>query len=283
MKVWVVAALLSAFFWALSDALAKKSMQEEGTGILQVLWLRFLFGLPVVLPLLFWTGLPRWSPVFLRLHLAWIPLEITAIILYLTAIRISPLSLTLPYLALTPVFLTLTGRVLIHERVSQTGFLGILLVVLGAFILQSDHRRPSAWLRAFFREKGPPLMVLVAFIYAFTSVFGKQLIRETSASYFTVHYMVVMALATTPLGLRDQRRGRPGRYLALAGVSTALSSLFHMIAVSQAFVAYMIALKRTSGVFGVLLGAWMFRERAIRRRLAGALLMLVGAWVLSRL
>lgn len=283
MKPWVLSALLSAFFWALSDALAKKSMQEEGTGVLQVLWLRFLIGAPVVFPILFWTGIPRWTAEFLRLHLLWIPLETVAIILYLTAIRISPLSLTLPYLALTPVFLTVTGRMLLQERVNALGFLGILLVVLGAFVLQSERPHPIAWLRAFFREKGPPLMVLVALIYAFTSIFGKQLIRETSPAYFTVHYMGMMALATAPLGLRDRHRGRPGRYLVLAGISTALSALFHMIAISQAIVAYMIALKRTSGVFGVLLGAWMFRERALRRRLTGASLMLVGAWVLSRL
>jgi uncharacterized membrane protein len=46
-------------------------------------------------------------------------------------------------------------------------------------------------------------------------------------------------------------------------------------------VAYMIALKRTSILFALILGRVFFREGALRERLLGAFLMLIGAVLIS--
>jgi uncharacterized membrane protein len=50
----------------------------------------------------------------------------------------------------------------------------------------------------------------------------------------------------------------------------------HMMAISLVNVAYMISLKRTSLVIGVIYGYFFFREKNIRERLSGALLMFIG-------
>ncbi len=51
------------------------------------------------------------------------------------------------------------------------------------------------------------------------------------------------------------------RAWAVAGLM-ALMVLTHFLALAQAATAYMIAVKRTSILFGILLGAWVFREAA---------------------
>jgi len=43
----------------------------------------------------------------------------------------------------------------------------------------------------------------------------------------------------------------------------------------------MIAVKRTSLLFGVLYGAWLFREDKITERLTGAFIMLIGVFLIS--
>jgi hypothetical protein len=48
------------------------------------------------------------------------------------------------------------------------------------------------------------------------------------------------------------------------------------MALQQVEVAYMIAVKRTSLLFGILYGALLFREPGLRTRLPAGVLMLIG-------
>jgi len=50
----------------------------------------------------------------------------------------------------------------------------------------------------------------------------------------------------------------------------------HVLAIVQTNVSYMIAVKRTSLLFGLAYGAWWFGEREMALRLAGTLVMLIG-------
>jgi drug/metabolite transporter (DMT)-like permease len=59
-------------------------------------------------------------------------------------------------------------------------------------------------------------------------------------------------------------------------VFEAIMILAHVLAIVQTNVAYMIAVKRTSMLFGLAYGAWWFGERQLAQRLAGMLVMLVG-------
>lgn len=95
-------------------------------GLAGLLMTPLLAGLPALsgLPAQFW-----WALAVL------VPLEVLAILLYMTAIRDHPLSLTLPYLAFTPVFVIGVAWVLLGERVSARGAAGVLLVVAGVALI----------------------------------------------------------------------------------------------------------------------------------------------------
>ena len=60
------------------------------------------------------------------------------------------------------------------------------------------------------------------------------------------------------------------------GLSQAVMVLSHMWAINLITAAYMIAVKRTSLVFSVIYGKFIFREKEIAQRLAGASLMVLG-------
>ena len=108
---WPILALLCALCQALADVLTRKFLPRYTAA--EVVLVRLGLTAILLLPLVAVQppGLPEpafWGWVGLAL-----PLELLAMVLYMTAIRVSPLALTLPYLAFTPVFSALFGWLLL--------------------------------------------------------------------------------------------------------------------------------------------------------------------------
>jgi drug/metabolite transporter (DMT)-like permease len=281
---WVFLALLCALALALADTASKRWLLHLPADTLTLV----RSGLPgmVLLPALFWidlTGLP-WR--FWAWVLAAMPLEILAMALYTRAIRESPLSQTLPYMAFTPVIAVLTGWVLLGETVSTRGLAGILLVAAGAWGLNLEHAgwHPRTWLlpfRAMLVQRGARLMLGVAAIYAVTAALGKGAVGYMDGAAFGALYFIVLGLCAflyyglrAPGAVAGALRAGPPAWL-VAGL-LAFMVITHFLALAQAGTAYMIAVKRTSVLFGILLGAWVFREERLRQHLGAALLMVMG-------
>ncbi|MHC4472795.1 MAG: EamA family transporter [Planctomycetota bacterium] len=284
--MWAVYALLSAFGWASSDAFAKRAMEGGADGRF-ILFARYAAALPLLAVLLAvtGTGVPDLGPRFFLLHLPWVPLEAAALYLYIHAIRVSPLSLTLPFLSLTPLFLILTAWIFLGEAADASGVLGILLVVAGSYLLNLDGARGGrlAPFRAVLKEPGSRAMVIAALLYSLTAVLGKVLVAESGPVYFSAHYTVVMAVAMAPLGLRRARAsGNRARapLILLSALFFSVMTVFHMLALPLVEVAYLISLKRFSGVIGVVYGAAFFGEKGVRHRLPGSLMMVAGGAII---
>jgi drug/metabolite transporter (DMT)-like permease len=205
------------------------------------------------------------------------------------AIQSAPLALTLPYLAFTPVFVVLTGWIVLGERVELPGVTGIALVVAGAWLLnlgEDDRSSPLAPFRAIWNIRGSRLMLLAAIIYSITSVGGKAAMQWLPAERFGPLYFSMVGFgAALVFGLSQPRRFRiiidkPLPSLGIAALM-ALMVLTHFEALSRVEVAYMIAVKRSSLLFGILYGVLLFHERSgLRHFLAGAL-MVAGITLLA--
>ncbi len=285
---WLSLTLVSAFCIATADALTRKYLQ--GYSARELVMVRF--GMPglLLLPLLALQPMPELAPGFWYWAAALIPLEVTAMLLYSQAIRDTSLSLTLPYLAFTPVFNTLTGYVLLQERVSVTGFSGILLVVFGAWLLNLEHARGERFdvlapFRAIITERGSRLMLITAALYSLTSVLGKGALAYTTPVFFGTLYYVVIGFAvivTFSIGARTPVHvlwRRPGPHLAI-GLFMGVMVLTHFFAIRDVEVAYMIAVKRTSLLFGILYSVLLFHERARFEHFLAGGLMLAGVFLI---
>jgi drug/metabolite transporter (DMT)-like permease len=75
--------------------------------------------------------------------------------------------------------------------------------------------------------------------------------------------------------------GAAAGVLLLGGVLTAGAVLAQMTALTMTLAAYVIAVKRTSILFEVLLGHLVFRERGLRERLAGVVVMIAGVLLIT--
>jgi drug/metabolite transporter (DMT)-like permease len=287
---WFGLTLLSAFCLATADALTKRYLSDYRPG--QMALVRFGVTGLLLSPLLALQPWPAPAPPFWGWLATLLPLEILAMWLYMKAIRECPLSLTLPYLAFTPVFNVVTGYVLLGETVTLPGFAGIALVVCGAWLLNlnalHDGRRPAlmAAFRAIARERGSRLMLGVAALYSLTSVMGKGALQYVTPGFFGPFYFVLLGAAATLLfASRDVRTWRvlgrhPWAHL-LVGLFMGGMVLAHFYAIAHVAVAYMIAVKRTSLLFGILYGAWLFGETGLKRNLAAGSLMIAGVYLIA--
>jgi drug/metabolite transporter (DMT)-like permease len=285
---WLSLTLISAFCIATADALTRKYLQGYTARELVVV----RFGMPglLLLPLLVVQPMPVLATEFWYWAAALIPLEVAAMLLYSQAIRDTSLSLTLPYLAFTPVFNTLTGYVLLQERVSLSGFTGILLVVFGAWLLNLEHAKGERFdvlapFRAIVTERGSRLMLITAALYSMTSVLGKGALAYTTPVFFGTLYYVVIGFtvivvfsvgASTPVNVLWRK---PAPHLAI-GLFMGIMVLTHFFAIQHVEVAYMIAVKRTSLLFGILYSVLLFHERARIEHFLAAGLMLAGVFLI---
>ncbi|MBI2208530.1 DMT family transporter [Candidatus Woesearchaeota archaeon] len=282
--LWFIYSLLSGFFFATSDAITKKVKLDDDYIIA---WSRLFFSLPVVLVLLFFTTMPRLDSTFWLSIFFLAPLEITAILLYIKAIRKSPLSLTLPFLSLTPLFLILTSFILLGEFPTLLGIIGILLIVFGAYVLNlnlTKYRFLDPF-KAVLREKGSMLMVIAAFIFSITSNLGKIAILHSNTLFFFVLQAFLLIAVLTILFFGRIRKKFAAvksniKLLSLTGITYGLMFFFHVVAITLVIVPYMISIKRTSSIFGVLYGHFWFKEKHITQRLFGAVIMILGAAII---
>ncbi len=288
--LWLPLSLLCAFSLATADAATKKYLSAYTARELAVV--RSGFAALLLAPLLFVVPFPDIPAPFWAWVAAAIPLEILAMLLYVRAIRDSPLSLTLPYLAFTPVFIVATGFLLLGEEVSLLGFCGILLVVAGAYLLNFEHilANPRGGLlapfRAISRERGSRLMLAVAFIFSVTSVLGKGALQYVSPLFFGAFYFTLIGVITLAIFTVRQPHivtvlwRRTAVHLFI-GLMMALMVVTHFFAMEQVEVSYMIAVKRSSLLFGIVYGALLFKERQLMQHLAAASLMIAGVVLIA--
>jgi drug/metabolite transporter (DMT)-like permease len=279
--------LLAALSLATSDALTKRFFSNLSPLMMGLA--RLGYALPWLLAALFFIPWVIPDTTFWFCIAIGLPMEALAFYCYMKALKVSPLSLTVPFLAFTPGFIILTGWIILGEEISPGGFCGIILIIVGAYFLNLSKTRYGllAPLMAIFREPGSRLMLLVSFIYAFTSTIGKLAIIHSNPYFFGITYNMALAMLMT-LFLPAAANAEPVKNLVrrpliglILGALVATTIFSHMLAISMTNVAYMISLKRTSILFGVLYGALWFKEEKIAERLTGAIIMISGVFIIG--
>ncbi len=286
---WLTIALACAGFTALCDAVSKQIMKDNdewltGTVILGI-------GSVLLLPLFLSLELPPVTPeLIVLLIVAW-PLEIAAYYWFLSAIRMAPLSLTVPLLAFTPVFTLFISEITLNEAVSVQGGIGVMIVTLGAYLLNADLIRGHilAPIRALVSNPGSRRMLLVACIWSFTSALGKKGVMLYGPLPFglvlmfgvCVSFTIISVVRLVTSQVKPVLKPQYVWLVPLGGLFIAGMEITHFVSISMAPVAYMISVKRLSLVFGVILGRLFFKEVNIRYRLLGAFVMVTGVFLIS--
>jgi len=285
---WVIFAFLTAICESIKDVFSKRGLRLTDEYI--VSWAWSLCTLVFLSPLFFFIKIPDVDRAFWLILLCSGLLNLVANLLFIKAIKSSDLSLTIPMITFTPLFLLITSPLMLHEFPAFFSLIGILLIVAGSYVLNVGEikKNPLAPIQALLRQKGPRLMLLVAFIWSISGNLDKLGVRHSSALFWPIAVNAFIAIGMIPVVLCKSRSDWKGILqnapnLVPIGFCIALGSSSQMLAISLTQVTYVISVKRMSVVFGVLFGTLFFKEKGLRERLAGAMLMVVGVVMITLL
>lgn len=283
---WVPLALTSA----LADAFENVAMKHSLTHFdpLIVSWLRVVYATLLIAPFMFLQGVPTVDQEFWLALLTRTVLDSVAIVLYVRALKLTDISLAVPMVALSPVFLVGLEFLVTGDLPSLVGFLGIMLVALGAYLL---NRKPGHSvfepIREIFRDKGVFLMFCVAVIWSLTSLLHRIAIEHSNAMFYAGVGQIALLIAMTPVAIWWNRSGvlsalHPRRFVhaAPAGLFEGISFLVQIIAQSMTLASYVIAVKRTSIAISAFFGKVFFKEK-IDGRIFPIILLLLGVFCIT--
>ena len=283
---WIIYSFLTALFESLKDVLGKKSLEKCNEYI--VAWALRLFALPFLLPLLFFTKKIVLGSGFWPALLLGGILNLITTVLYMKAIKASDLSVTVPMVTFTPLFLLLTSPVIVGEFPPLLGILGILLIVFGSYLLHLKEKQKGilAPFKAIITEKGPRLMLVVAFVWSITANIDKVGIQNSSVVLWAVAIHIFIIITMIPLMWITSRSSihqlvKHRNVLVSLGLINALKYFFQLAALQFTLVVYVISIKRTSAILCVIFGALIFKEKGLKERLTGSVIMVAGVLLIT--
>lgn len=284
--MWIILSFLTAVCEALKDGLCKKSLKSFD--VFTIAWVWKVFSLPFIFPLFFFAPVPGSLPVeFWVALLVGGGLNILATLLYIRAINLSDLSITLPLLSFTPVFLLLTSPVMVGDVPTLPGYAGVFFIFAGSYLLGiKDRSTMLSPLLAIIREPGARLMLMVALIWSVAANMDKIGVMSTNPFFWAacVQSFISLGLTIVLFFNRAALKGRISgnlKVLLLIGFFTGAGFVFQMSAIQIGLVPYVIAIKRTSIIMGVLIGGLYFMEKDLKTRMTAAAVMLIGVFLIA--
>jgi drug/metabolite transporter (DMT)-like permease len=280
--IWFALSLGSALAESIADVLGKLSAARYGDWSV-TLWQR-VGALCLIFPAFCCAPahIENYSPFIFSVAMS-VMLNVVASIYYVQALRDAPLSLSLPILKLSPVFLLVTGPLINHEPITLFGMVGVLLTVVGTYTMNFSKISSGlmAPLTELWRNVGMRKMLGVALLWGISSPFDKEGIRASSPTTYLVVCSLLSIILTLIIGIAIEGRSRlfdkrAARMLIPRGLCGGIVLLLQMHAFVLAPVAYVISVKRTSTLFGLLWGRLIFHEQHMLERTIGALITFVG-------
>jgi len=287
--LWLLLGLGAALGDSGTDVVTKRSFSQLPPYGMALA--RLLAAVPFLVVTALFVKVPPLGPTFWLVLAVMLPLEVTAMLLYMRALKVCHLSLCIPFLAFTPVFLILTGWLLLGEGLNLWGVTGTLMIAGGSYILglgvdTAGRVGIIAPLKALAREPGARLMFMVAAIYSCTAALFKLAILHSDPDFFGVAYPLILivllaaAFPWSPVRLGPTIKAHYGWWLVM-GFCFALSIITLANGLKLAPATYLIAVKRMSLLLSVTLGGLWLKERPFLPRLLGAGLMCSGVVLIA--
>lgn len=259
-------------------------------------WSRFAFNLPfsclLVTALIASHGFPTVSPRYYWLCVGTGVTQLLGNVALVAAFRSTNFAQAIVLHKLEIVFTALIGAVVFSEMPSLSGWIGILVCVVGVVLMQLalvvDRRK------VFHLDRGSFLAILAGLLLVVASFLLKDANTELAGlnprvgsgrfevaghTLFNVTWMEVLIL-TVWLSLRSPAqlplvRLHWRRMLAI-GLTGFLGSLGWFWAYSLTLVAYVKAVGQIEAVAAVVYALFIFKEREVLRQLPGMALVILG-------
>jgi drug/metabolite transporter (DMT)-like permease len=280
--LWFVLALGSALFQVLRNMVMKRlgHALDETINV----WGRFTFILPFAGLSVWMDGVPELKPGLLLYALLFAVTQITGTQFLALALKVAEISLVTALWKLSVILVVVLGFFALGERPSALGMAGVVVSVVGVYLINVTRARVSLWapLLALVRDRGQRYTLGAALFYAPSVILIKKLALLSSPSFAVFAGYVCCSVVITPFALwRSGRHFRQigGYWLSFVGLGAfaAVSTLLGTSAYTLAVSSYVEAVKQVEMLMALAIGALVFGEGArIRQIWPGTVVMLAG-------
>ncbi len=279
--MWILFALLTAFFVSLQDVFGKKVVKQVDIYVASWAWI--FFSTLLILPVFILSEPVSLGPYFFKSLIASTFLLVFAMLFYFSALKESDLSLVVPMMAFTPVFLLITSPIMVGEFPGLIGIGGILLIVFGSYVLNLKERSKGFLVpfRSLIYHKGSRFMLGVSILFSLTANLDKIGVQNSSVLMWVTSVGMTLSVVLTCVMLVKSKNilkqiQSVWPWLIFLGLANTLMLIFNMLTLQMTIVPYLIAVKRTSILISSLFGFILFKEKGVSERLGGVFLMLLG-------
>lgn len=288
-RMWILLALVSAVATATRDPIYKKLLTiDVNPYILGGVQFLIAGGLLITVSIVY--GLPEIQSGFIGAVAGTVILNIVATILVFKSIKRGEISLVAPLLSFVPAFAVVTSFLMLGELPTWWGLLGILIIIIGSYVLHRDSFAESlgTTYRRFLNSRAGLYMLIVAAIFSVSANFDKMAALTGTPLFASAIIDLILGAALIILSPLDKthtvRRSiiKPAVILWFIplGLLFAVGTWAQNTAFTLEIVPYVSAVVRTSAILTIFYGRYIFGEGHIRWRLLGAAIMLGGTILL---
>lgn len=293
--VWIYLAIAVSFLKACGELAGKIFTDVKKENSLDeytlIFWARF-FSAIILFPLIFFIEIPSsisWK--FICILLISAVLNSIANISALKAVKHGELSIVWPLTALTLPFLLLSSYLINNETLNSYGYIWVIAIFMGTYFLWASELKKGFLkpIQAIYHDAGARYMFLTAVLWSITGPLDKLWVLETWVIWWMFFTNILISIFIF-LYIFFIRKSFPfktiiqSKHYKKIWAITLIGWLWvflQMLAIKQTLVVYVIAIKRSSWIFSVLLGHIFFKEKNILWKLFAVSIMLVWVALIS--
>ncbi len=284
--VAVLIVLISSFIHATWNFLAKKS-GDKLTFFWLVMILQTLIYLPFTVFFLHKTSISLygWYAIFASgvIHaFYWYFLS--------EAYTHEDLSLVYPIARSTPALMPILAFLFLNERLSLSGILGIVVVLIGVYAISLNSFNLGKFFRPFYDKgnKGIIFAFLTLFAVAVYSLIDKIGAKYVNPVLYVYFFGITSFIMLSPVILLTERRflikselknNKTG--IILVSIMIILSYSLIIFVMRTFPVSYIVSVRQAGIVFSVILGTFLLKEKYGKVRLTASILIFIGVFIIA--
>lgn len=284
--MWLLYALLSAIFLSLSEIFQKKGLFKEHALEFNMAKYFFSFIMMLVLIPLIDFNIPFtvWVLVFIAMIIG------AAGNLYRAkAYKHMEISSVAPFFNLSPAFVVLMAFFFLGESLAFKQILGIIVLIIGAYILEVDHNIHSLTtpLKIIIKSKYIHYIFFVLVIFGFGSIIDKKIVTTylnplqflfLAALFLTFHFFSFSLFKQGIKGVKDSfKKGKKDAFFS--ALFWNIEIFFYFKALSLHLVSLVVPIKRLSTVFTTIGGGTIFKDKGLYLKGVACIIMFFGAYL----
>jgi len=297
---WYVYALASAAFIGVKTVLQKAELKKEHSLDYVV-----AFSLvTMIIAFFLWPWVRLGSLDLLSVIYTYVAAALGSIAIWLgaKALRHLEISFISPQTVLTTVFSLFFAYLFLHEVLTGNQWIGVAVLLSGAVILvkgsfvsfHSFGLPAKLQIGKWFNKKTVFLfelfLILSMFLFGLATVFDKIVLARIDVITFIflisvflfINHLILYWAVVGDIRQIPARVDHLGWMIVGIAVLTILSRLTYAQALNLADLSLVMPLKKISILIPTIWGGQLFKEKHLYKRIAVAVLMLLGVWLLVR-